>query len=182
MILVTGNLDKWKEAQRILGKPLDREALDLPEIQAPTTREVALEKVRTAFAQLKKPVIVEDAGLEFAALGGFPGPFIKFWEKLGGLESICHALDGCATREAVAVCVLGLCDESGARVVEGRVQGTISSRPRGDNGFGWDAIFIPEGETRTFAEMTGAEKDARSHRRRAWEALAQIGERVTLKT
>jgi XTP/dITP diphosphohydrolase len=49
----------------------------------------------------------------------------------------------------------------------------VAIAPRGTNGFGWDAIFIPDGETRTFAEMTGAEKDARSHRRRAWEALAK---------
>jgi non-canonical purine NTP pyrophosphatase (RdgB/HAM1 family) len=169
--LVTGNEHKWQEAQRILGRPLARVSLDLPEIQAPTTREVALEKTRAAFAQLNRPLIVEDAGLEFAALGSFPGPFIKFWEKLGGLASICRALDGLPNRAAAAVCVLGIADGDGIRVVEGRVDGSIAPTPRGTNGFGWDAIFIPEGETRTFAEMTAAEKDARSHRRRAWEAL-----------
>ena len=52
-----------------------------------------------------------------------------------------------------------------------RVAGTISSAPRGTNGFGWDAIFIPDGETRTFGELTADEKDARSHRRAAWQAL-----------
>lgn len=170
-ILVTGNENKWAEAQRIVGRPLAREALDLPEIQAATTREVAIEKARAAFAALGRPVIVEDAGLELAALGSFPGPFIKFWEKLGGKESICRALDGLGDRGATAVCVLALCDASGARVVEGRVAGTISASPRGTNGFGWDAIFVPQGGTRTFAELSSAEKDAISHRRRAWEAL-----------
>jgi XTP/dITP diphosphohydrolase len=170
-VFVTSNENKWQEAQRILGRSLERVSLDLPEIQAPSTRDVALEKARAAYAVLQRPVIVEDAGVELSALGGFPGPFIKYWERLGGLESICRALDGSGNRAAAAVCVLGLCTSSGAEVVEGRVEGTISQALRGVNGFGWDAIFIPAGEARTFGEMTGAEKDERSHRRRAWEAL-----------
>lgn len=170
--LVTSNESKWLEAQRILGFSLQRARLDLPELQAATTREVALDKARAAFAQLQRPVIVEDAGLELSAFGGFPGPFIKFWEQLGGLESICRAVDAASSRSAVAVCVLGLCDQQGARVVEGRLEGTISVSPRGNNGFGWDTIFIPAGDDpRTFGERSAAEKDALSHRRRAWELL-----------
>lgn len=88
LVLVTGNDDKWREAQRILGRPLARERLDLPEVQAATTAEVALQKARAAFERLGRAVVVEDAGLELRALGGFPGPFIKYWETLGGLASI----------------------------------------------------------------------------------------------
>lgn len=170
-VLVTGNANKVREARAIVGDALESTALDLPEIQAATTRDVALEKSRVAFARLGRPVIVEDAGFELAALGGFPGPFIKFWEQLGGLESICRTLDGFRDRTAYAVCVLGLCDESGARVVEGRVRGVVPASPRGSNGFGWDAIFCPDDHERTFGEMTDAEKSAISHRRRAWEAV-----------
>ena len=68
---------------------------------------------------------------------------------------------------------LGICSAQGSEVVEGAVAGTLSLEPRGTNGFGWDAIFIPEGETRTFGEMTAAEKDARSHRRNAWQQLRE---------
>lgn len=171
-VLVTSNENKWREAQAILGHPLERLALELPEIQAATTAEVALEKAKAAFEQVKRPVIVEDAGVELVSLGGFPGPFIKFWEQLGGLESICRAVDGLADRRVVAVCVLGLCSAEGASAVEGRVSGTIAQAPRGAQGFGWDAIFIPDGETRTFAEMSSEDKDTHSHRRRAWELLA----------
>jgi non-canonical purine NTP pyrophosphatase (RdgB/HAM1 family) len=171
VILVTGNENKWREAQRIVGHPLERADIDVPEIQAPTTAEVAREKARLAFAQLGRLLVVEDAGLELAAFGGFPGPFIKFWEKLGGLQSICRALDGVSDRTAVAVCVLAVADAHGVTFVEGRVRGRIATEPRGEHGFGWDAIFIPEGDTRTFAEMSAAEKDRISHRRRAWEAL-----------
>jgi len=168
--LVTGNDSKLLEAEAILGHPLDRIALELPEIQAATTREVALAKAAAAYDQLARPVIVEDAGFELVALGGFPGPFIKFWEQLGGLLSLCRTIDGLGNPAAVAVCVLGICDSNGARVVEGRVTGTVPPEPRGSGGFGWDAIFIPDGHLRTFAEMAAAEKSAISHRRRAWEA------------
>lgn len=171
-LLVTGNEHKFREARAIVGDGLERIALDLPEIQAATTREVALEKSRVAFERLGRPVVVEDAGFEIAALGGFPGPFIKFWEQLGGLPSICRALDGFGDRTAYAVAVLGLCDSGGARVVEGRVRGVVPAEPRGTNGFGWDAIFVPDGESRTFGELADAEKSAISHRRRAWEAAS----------
>ncbi len=171
-VFVTSNESKWKEAQAILGRPLERIRLELPELQAATTAEVAREKAKTAYAQLLRPVIVEDAGVELVALNGFPGPFIKYWEQLGGLASICRAADGLEDRRAIAVCALVACDANGPRPFEGRAKGTIAPEPRGTNGFGWDAVFIPDGESRTYAELTQAEKDARSHRRRAWEALA----------
>ena len=65
-----------------------------------------------------------------------------------------------------------MCTESGSYFVEGRTDGVLAEHPRGTGGFGWDAIFVPDGETRTFAEMSGEEKDRISHRRRAWEKLA----------
>lgn len=170
--LVTGNVNKHREAERLLGHPLERVALDLPELQAATTYEVALAKAATAHTTLGRPVIIEDAGLELTALGGFPGPFIKFWETQGGLVSICRALDGTPDRRATAVCVLAFVADAGPpSYVEGRTAGTIAMLPRGENGFGWDAIFIPEGETRTFGEMSANEKDAWSHRGRAWAKL-----------
>jgi XTP/dITP diphosphohydrolase len=170
-VFVTSNLNKWREAQRILGYAIERVELDLDELQAESTAAVALAKARAAYARLNRPVIVEDAGVELVGLGGFPGPFIKYWEKLGGLESICRAADGLGDRRVRAVCALGVCSESGSEVVEGAVEGMLSLHPRGSSGFGWDAIFVPQGEGRTFGEMSAAEKDARSHRRRAWELL-----------
>jgi XTP/dITP diphosphohydrolase len=172
-VFVTSNVNKWHEAQRILGYAIERVELDLAEVQAESVAAVALAKAQAAFARLGRPVIVEDAGLELLGLGGFPGPFIKYWEKLGGLESICRAADGPGDRRVRAVCGLGICSETGSEVVEGAVDGMLSLHPRGRSGFGWDAIFVPKGEGRTFGEMTAAEKDARSHRRRAWELLRQ---------
>lgn len=170
-VFVTSNPHKWQEAQRILGYAIERVPLELEEIQAESVSEVALAKAQVAFARLGRPVIVEDAGVELSGFGGFPGPFIKHWEKLGGLHSICRAVDGVGDRRARAVCALGICSEAGSEVVEGAVDGLLSLQPRGQAGFGWDAIFVPSGEGRTFGEMSPAEKDARSHRRKAWELL-----------
>jgi non-canonical purine NTP pyrophosphatase (RdgB/HAM1 family) len=168
-VLVTGNESKWLEAQNMLGRPLERASVDLPAIHAGTTAEVALAKARDAFERVGRPVVVEEVGVEFAAFGGFPGPFIKYWQALGGLDAICRSLDSASSRAAAAVCVLAACDASGARAVEGRVAGAIVSGPRGTNGFGWDAIFAPEGRGgRTFAELSAYEKDEVSHRRLAW--------------
>jgi non-canonical purine NTP pyrophosphatase (RdgB/HAM1 family) len=170
-VFVTSNLNKWHEAQRILGQPIERVELDLIELQAENVAAVALQKAREAYARLGRPVIVEDAGFELYGLGGFPGPFIKFWERLGGLESLCRTADGLGERRARAVCALGICSEHGSEVVEGAVEGSIAAEPRGTAGFGWDAVFIPQGESRTFGEMSPAEKDQLSHRRRAWQRL-----------
>lgn len=170
-VFVTSNVNKWREAQRILGYPVERVELELDELQAENVRAVALAKSRLAFQRLQRPVIVEDAGFELRGLGGFPGPYIKYWEKLGGLESLCRAADGLGERRVRAVCALGLCSDAGSDVVEGAVDGVLAPHPRGSSGFGWDAVFIPQGDTRTFGEMTPEEKDERSHRRRAWELL-----------
>jgi inosine triphosphate pyrophosphatase len=168
-VFVTANEHKWLEAQRMLGRSVERVVLDLPAIQPATTADVALAKARAAFEKVGRPVVVEDVGAEFAAFGGFPGPFIKFWEALGGLDAICRSLDGASSRAAAAVCVVAVCDASGPRAVEGRVAGAIVAAPRGTNGFGWDAIFAPEGGGgRTFAELSAREKDLLSHRRLAW--------------
>lgn len=172
-VLVTGNVNKWREAERILGFAIERVELDLEELQAESVSAVARAKAQAAFQKLGRPVIVEDAGIELLGLGGFPGPFIKYWEKLGGLNSICRTADGLGDRRVRAVCALGICSAQRSEVVEGAVSGTLSTEPRGSNGFGWDAIFIPEGDTRTFGEMTPAEKDARSHRRNAWQLLRE---------
>jgi non-canonical purine NTP pyrophosphatase (RdgB/HAM1 family) len=172
-VFVTSNANKWHEAQRILGYAIERVELELDELQAESVGAVALAKAQAAFARLGRPVIVEDAGVELNGLGGFPGPFIKYWEKLGGLESLCRAADGLGDRSVRAVCALGICSERGSEVVLGAVDGSLSLQPRGNAGFGWDAVFVPQGEGRTFAEMSAEEKDSRSHRRKAWELLRE---------
>lgn len=171
LILVTASDGKAREASAILGGEIERADIDLPEIQAPTIEDVAREKAREAFRRLERACVVEDSGLGFSAWGGLPGPFVKWFERTAGLEALCRSLDGFRDRRAAATCVLAFRSETEQLTAIGRVEGAIADHPRGAGGFGWDAIFVPEGETRTFAEMSAAEKNAVSHRRRAWEEL-----------
>ena len=172
LLFVTSSDGKFREAASIWKGPLERVVLDLPEIQAATIEEIARAKGKEAFARLNRPCVVEDAGLELSAWGGLPGAYVKWFEHTG-LEVLCRALDGFEDRSAFAVSVLCRTDSSGETIVTGRLAGRIAPRPAGEGGFGWDAIFIPGGHDRTFAQMSAQEKDAISHRRKAWEALAE---------
>jgi len=171
-VFVTGRPEKAFEAER-LGFVLERLDLDLPEPQALLPAEVVEAKAREAYTRLSRPVLVEDSGLAIHAWGGFPGALVKWLEKSAGVAAIPRMLGGFADRGATASCAVAYCDGAELVTAAGSVEGTIAPEPRGRGGFGWDVIFIPEGDTRTFAEMLGEEKDRVSHRRRAWEALAR---------
>jgi len=170
-VFVTGRPEKALEAER-LGFVLERLDLDLPEPQALSSADVVEAKAREAHRRLQRPVLVEDSGLALHAWGGFPGALVKWLERSAGVAAIPRMLEGFADRRATASCAIAYCDGPELVVAGGSVEGTIAPEPRGKAGFGWDVIFIPEGDRRTFAEMSGEEKDRVSHRRRAWEALA----------
>ena len=171
-VFVTGRAEKAREAER-LGFRLERVDLDLAEPQALDPADIVESKARAAFARLARPVVVEDSGLGIKAWNGFPGALVKWLEKSAGLEAMARMLDRFPDRSATATCAVAYFN--GERVVpaRGEVSGAIAAAPRGEGGFGWDSLFIPDGSDRTFAEMSGEEKDRVSHRRRAWEALAR---------
>lgn len=176
LTLVTSNPGKAREAAAHLGRPVTAQALDLPEIQSLDFAEVARAKALVAARALGVPVLVEDSGLVVADWGGFPGPFTK-WITMGALgqEGLAKMLDGFSDRGAEAVSALAVArpgqEEKDVVVAVGRVAGSIALHPRGENGFGWDVLFIPEGATRTWAEMSDEEKMRDSHRRRAFDVL-----------
>ena len=165
--LVTGNKNKLKEFQEILGDNLLSKDIDLPEIQSKNVEEVVEAKVRTAFEILQSPVIVEDVSFELEAWGGLPGPFIKFFDDTFPKMSLIKLLQGEKNRKGCAVACIGYYDGNELFTVRGEACGTITHELRGENGWGFDFCLIPEGDTRTFAEMTDEEKNARSHRARA---------------
>lgn len=171
-IFVTSNENKRREAASILGAELRAESPEVPEIQALDLREVAAEKAREAHRALgspASPVLVEDSGLLVEAWKGLPGAFTKWFMITVGNEGICGMLRDELPRAARAVCVVAVAHDGEVEVFPGEVPGSLAHAPRGVGGFGWDAIFIPEGESRTYAEM-GDEKHADSHRARAFEA------------
>lgn len=172
LVFVTSNAGKVREAEAVLGCTLDHRALDLPEIQSLDLLEVVRDKAAAAVRRLGRPVLVEDTGLELAGLGGFPGPLVRWMLSSVGAEGIARIAHAFADSRATARCLLCACDGSVEVLGEGVVRGRIAAAPRGRQGFGWDSVFVPEPPgDRTYGEMSDDEKNAISHRRRAFESL-----------
>jgi non-canonical purine NTP pyrophosphatase (RdgB/HAM1 family) len=175
-VLVTGNRHKLAEAERILGRALEHADLDLAEIQSLDLAEVAAAKAAEAWRRLGRPLVVEESGLDLPALGGFPGPLVRWMLAAAGAEGIARTALALGDPRAVARCTLLLRrDGSGAGdlLVEAAVPGRLVLPPRGAGGFGWDPVFVADGEERTNAELAAGEKDATSPRGRAWAELAR---------
>ena len=173
LILVSSNPNKGIEAERILGASVLRVSLVLPEIQAATVEEVTRYKLEVARTKGYGRLIVEDVSLGFDELGHFPGPYVRWLlEAAGGtgLAVIAYAL---RNRMARAQCCVGYWNGSESQIFLGETTGEILVEPRGLQKFGWDAWFQPAGTQKTFAEMTDSEKDAISHRGKAYRKLAE---------
>ncbi len=173
LILVSSNPNKGIEAERILGVPLLRVSIVLPEIQAATVEDITRYKLETARTKGYGRLIVEDVSLGFDELGNFPGPYVRWLlEAAGGkgLAAIAYALNN---RAAKAQCCVGYWDGTDAQIFHGETAGEVLVQARGEQKFGWDAWFQPRGSSKTFAEMTAGEKDAVSHRGKAYRKLAE---------
>jgi XTP/dITP diphosphohydrolase len=189
VVLATRNPGKVVEIRRIFAEvpELDIELIgldvltDIPDVDetGATFAENALLKARAAAVATGLPAIGDDSGICVDALDGGPGVRSARWggeppDDARNLALLLQQIDGLPAerRGAQFVCVAAVVTPAGAeRVVEGRVEGSIIDTPRGTGGFGYDPVFIPLGETRTTAEMPPAEKDAISHRGRAFRAL-----------
>ena len=184
VVLGTRNEHKIRELARILapyGIALESPA-DLPDVAEtePTFAANALLKARAVAAATGLVAVADDSGLEVDALNGMPGVLSARWAGRHGddranlslvLAQITDVPE--ERRTAAFVCAAAAVAPSGAEiVVEGRVDGFLLRSPRGGGGFGYDPIFVPTGESRTTAEMTAEEKDAISHRGKAFRALA----------
>ena len=141
--------------------------IDLPELQGDAL-EIAKVKCEEAAQRIGGAVLIEDTSLCFTALNGLPGPYIKwFVEKLGN-DGLFQLLAGHDDHRAWCQCCLAYSPGPGSepKVFVGKTDGMIVA-PRGSGGFGWDAIFVPEGEATPFADMSADAKNTISHRRRA---------------
>ena len=157
----TGNAMKQREISMILSdcgedfvdlKILD---VDLPEIQEINTEAIAKDKARQGAQLAGGACVVEDTSLEFHALGGMPGPFIKWFQDKLGCEGLYKILTDYEDKSASAVCTLAFCPYPHADPVifTGRCSGKIVE-PQEGQGFGWDTIFVPDGETQPFSQMS----------------------------
>jgi len=176
VIFVTTNRYKFEEASELAARHgIEIERKDMPyiEIQADELEDVVQVGVQQACALLKIPCFAEDAGLFIRALRGFPGPYSSFVFRTLGNEGILKLMAGESDRRAEFRSAVGYCEPGQKpKIFKGEVEGTITLEAKGREGFGYDPIFSPsEGDGRTFAEMSTAEKNKFSHRARAIEAF-----------
>jgi XTP/dITP diphosphohydrolase len=141
-------------------------------------------RIKARFGRAEGPVdswmIADDSGIEVAALGGAPGVHTARWAEGRHVEKLLAALDGRDDRDARYVCELVLLDPDGIEFRgTGELGGTIAREARGSEGFGFDPVFIPAGESQTIAELGDAWKERHSHRARAAHALRQALETVS---
>jgi XTP/dITP diphosphohydrolase len=191
LLLATRNPGKLAELQRLLESAVPGVAVvglrDVPEYpESPETgatfAENALLKAREAVRYTGLPAVADDSGLTVDALNGMPGVLSARWSGRHGDDAANTALllgqlaDVPDERRGGAfVCAAAIVTPDGAeRVLERSWRGRVVREPRGSNGFGYDPVFLPDGQERTAAELTAAEKDARSHRGQAFAALVPL--------
>ena len=188
IVLATTNEGKARELGRLLGGTVrvvetlrEHPGVVLPPEEGGDYRANALAKARAVWSALGVPAVGDDSGLEVDALGGAPGLRSARYAGESATDAennarLLQALAGrlAAERAARFRCALVLVrGEDEALEAEGACEGSILTAPRGDNGFGYDPIFLPDGETMTFAELPASRKDSISHRARAAAVLAR---------
>jgi XTP/dITP diphosphohydrolase len=190
ILLASRNAKKLVELRRIMAGAVEAEIVGLDDVppypEAPETgatfAENALLKAREGVQYTGLPTVADDSGLAVDALNGMPGIFSARWSGKHGddganLDLLLAQLGDVPTDRlgAAFVCAAALALPDGtSHVVEGRLVGRLIRHRRGDGGFGYDPIFVPDGHERTTAEMSAEDKDAISHRGQAFRALAPI--------
>jgi len=186
LVLASNNAHKLEEVSRIL-EPLGiqvRPIEDFPDIPEPpetadTFEGNALQKARFVFERTGLSTIADDSGLEVDALNGAPGVYSKRFTPEATAASnnarLLMELEGVQERTARFVCALALVTHTGERAVRGTVEGEIGLSLKGEGGFGYDPLFLPnEAPGKAMAELTPAQKDKISHRGRALSALPEM--------
>ena len=182
IVFATHNHNKAEEIRELLGdlyhvRTLDEIGLteDIPET-ADTLQGNALIKAKYVFDKTGKTTFADDTGLEVDALQGEPGVFSARYagpqkNSEDNMKKLLNELDDKDHRSAQFRTSICLIEDGEEQYFEGIVRGNIAEAKKGEKGFGYDPIFIPENHERSFAEMTSEEKNTMSHRARAIQAL-----------
>jgi non-canonical purine NTP pyrophosphatase (RdgB/HAM1 family) len=166
LTFITSHPLKAEQLSLHLGHPVKHLKLDLDEIQSLDVEEVVRHKALEAYSKAQVPVLVEDVSYQYTALGKLPGPLFKWFLKELKVQGLCKLLDHYDDRSATVQVAFALTtDGKQVHTFLGEMKGMITSEPRGENGFGADSIFIPEGWNRTWGEMTVEEQVESSVRR-----------------
>jgi XTP/dITP diphosphohydrolase len=185
IVFATNNAHKLSEVSAVLGEGYELVTLrevgiteDIPETGA-TLDENASQKARYVFERTGLDCFADDTGLEVEALDGAPGVRSARYATDGhdfaaNNRKLLSELDGKENRRARFRTVISLIQGGVERQVEGIVEGVIATQESGNEGFGYDPLFVPDGYTRTFADMSADEKNAISHRARAVQNLVKL--------
>ena len=147
---------------RNLGMQINLFKTTLEEIQSNNLNDIAEKKAINAYDLIQKPVIIEDDGLFIDSLDGFPGPYSSYVYDTIGNKGIMNLLENSEIRDAKFVSIIAYCDNDyGVKLFESSIPGKISSVIE-KGGWGYDPIFIPDGESKTYANVS--DKDKFSHR------------------
>ena len=184
IVLATRNPGKVDEIRALLaGLPVALRAASAlegaPDVEedAPTLEGNARKKAEAFYAYTGLPALADDTGLEVAALGGRPGVHAARYagpacDAVANRALLRRELAGVANRAAQFRTVIAFAEAGTVRFFEGVCRGRILDQERGAGGFGYDALFVPDGETRSFAELSPPEKNVLSHRGRALRKFA----------
>ncbi|XP_050425587.1 inosine triphosphate pyrophosphatase isoform X3 [Adelges cooleyi] len=188
IVFVTGNAKKLEEVVQMFINfykgtvpfAISSKNVDLPEHQGEQD-DICKMKARAAYDIIKGPCIVEDTSLCFNALGGLPGPYVKWFLQKTGPEGLHRMLHGFQDKSAMAVCTVAYVNELGEiELFKGETEGSIVE-PKTEETFGWDSCFQPEGYNVTFAEMPKSEKNRISHRKKAMFQLMEFLDKNIIK-
>lgn len=154
---VTGNSEKAEFLSKYLELKIAHKKIDLEEIQSFDLRKISEHKAREAYKKLGAPVLIEDVAFTINALGRLPGPFIKWFLEELGVDGLCKLADMHNDRSAVAEVCYVYFDGKNLEFFDGKLNGSVSKKPGADDGFGWNRIFIIDGQTKTNSEMSDEE-------------------------
>ncbi len=171
LVLVTQNKHKLMELRPLFEKfdvSFETTSVEKFEIRADDVEAVAHEAAITAYDALKRPVVLDDTGLFVDALNGFPGTYSAYVLKAIGNAGILRLMNNINERAAKFVTAVGYADGDAIQTFIGVMSGNIARTPAGEEGFGYDPIFVPQGETRTYAQLSLSEKVNISHRTKAF--------------
>jgi XTP/dITP diphosphohydrolase len=175
ILFATGNKHKVEEATRILGdRGIQVRQLHFKhnEIRSDSLEEIAREAVEAAFSSCGKPIFVEDTGLFIDSMSGFPGTFSAWVQGKIGNQGILRLLEGGEGRSASFRTCIAYHDGKGIHAFHGECRGSIAQAPMGEGGFGYDPVFVPDGQSLTFAQGI-ALKNNISHRYKALEEFSK---------
>ncbi|QKQ99791.1 XTP/dITP diphosphatase [Metallosphaera tengchongensis] len=178
--IVTSNNYKYQEFLDLANNRIKLSRVDAPklEIQADSIEEIVRYSAVTFYSLFRSPLIVEDSGLFIEELRGFPGPYTNYVKRTLDCMGILKLMENVENRNATFKSVIAYVDHDRLALFEGETEGTIALKMSGQEGFGFDPIFIPKGRNETFSEMVLHEKNLISHRGQAFRKFLKYYEEI----